>query len=141
MTARVRPDGSLRDGQEGVAWFAPPAVRRLLSRRERVTGGGRSIWDDNEICGYPAIASRVAPTATLIVGAFAEVLVAMFQDSLEITVNPYSDFTRGLLSYRAWMSADVAVTAPGAFAVAESITSNPGFCDLRIFSASAIIVP
>lgn len=110
------------DGQEGIAWFGTPQVRRLLARRERVAAGGRSIWDDNTICGYPAIASRVAPTDTLIVGAFSEVLVAMFQDSIEIMVNPYSDFSRGLIAYRAWLSADVAVTAPAAFAVATSVT-------------------
>jgi HK97 family phage major capsid protein len=110
------------DGEQSVAWFGTPAVRRLLARRERISGGGRSIWDDNSIAGYPAIASRVAPTATLIVGAFSEVLIGMFQDSLEILVNPHSDFDRGLISYRAWMSCDIAVTAPGAFAVATSIT-------------------
>lgn len=110
------------DGQEGVSWFAPPAVRRLLSRRERITGGGRSIWDDNAIAGYPAIASRVAPADTLTVGAFGEVIVALFADGVEITVNPYSDFTRGFIQYRAWLAADIAVTAPAAFAVAKSIT-------------------
>lgn len=110
------------DGQEGVAWFAPPSVRRLLSRRERIAGGGREIWNDNSIAGYPAIASRVAPADTLIVGAFGEVVIALFVDGIEIVVNPYSDFTRGLISYRAWLSVDVAVTAPAAFAVAEGIS-------------------
>jgi len=110
------------DGQEGVAWFAPPAVRRLLSRRERITGGGFSIWHDNVLAGYPAIASRGAPADTLIVGAFGEVVIALFMDGIEIMVNPYSDFTRGIISYRAWLSVDIAVTAPGAFCVAESIT-------------------
>lgn len=111
------------DGQEGVAWFGTPAVRRLLSRRERVTGGGRSIWDDNAICGYPAYASRVAPTDTLIVGAFGEVMIGMFQDGIDIATGyQIGSFQKGLLSFRAWLSADIAVTAPAAFAVATSIT-------------------
>lgn len=110
------------DGQNGVSWFAPPSVRRLLSRRERVTGSGFSIWHDDTIGGYPAIASRVAPADTLIVGPFGEVVIAMFTDGIEIVVNPYSGFDFGLISYRSWLSVDIAVTAPGAFAVAESIT-------------------
>lgn len=110
------------DAGEEITWFGTPQVRRLLARRERITGSGRSIWDDRQVAGFSAIASRVAPTDTLIVGAFSEVLVSMFQDSLEIMVNPYSDFSRGLIAYRAWLSADVAVTAPAAFAVATSVT-------------------
>ena len=109
------------DGQEGVAWFGTPAVRRLLSRRERVTGGGRSIWDDLTIAGYPAYASHVAPTDSLIVGAFGEVMIAMFQDGVDIQTHPTA-FSRGLLGFRSWLSCDVAVTNPAAFGVATSIT-------------------
>lgn len=113
---------SENDAQEGIAWFGTPAVRRLLARRERVSGGGRSIWDDTQIAGYPAIASRVVPADTLFVGAFGEVLIALFQDAVEIVVNPFSGFDRGLISYRGWLSCDVAVTSPAAFSVATSIT-------------------
>jgi len=109
------------DGQEGVAWFGTPAVRRLLSRRERVTGGGRSIWDDTTIAGFPAYASHVAPTGTLIVGPFGEVMIGLFQDGIDIMTHP-TNFAQGLLAFRAWLSCDVAVTNPGAFGVATSIT-------------------
>ena len=34
---------------------------------------------------------------------------------LEIMLNPYSDFTRGLSSIRAWYTMDVALRYPAAF--------------------------
>lgn len=111
------------DAGEEITWFGSPAVRKLLAGRSRAPGGiGIAVWNDRNIAGYPAIASSVAPADTLTVGAFGELIVGLWGDGIEIMVNPYSDFSRGKISYRAWLSADIAVTTPAAFAVAKSIT-------------------
>jgi HK97 family phage major capsid protein len=110
------------DAGEDITWFGSPAVRKLLAGYSRNPGGiGDAIWNDHTIAGYLAIASRVAPAGTLTVGAFGELIVGLWGDGIEIMVNPYSDFSRGKISYRAWLSADVAVTTPAAFAVAKSV--------------------
>lgn len=110
------------DAGEEITWFGSPAVRKKLSGYSRSPGGiGIAIWNDRDIAGYPAIASRVAPADTLTVGAFGELVVALWADGVEITVDPFSDFSRGKIAYRAWLQADIAVTTPAAFAVAKSI--------------------
>ncbi|MEW6415900.1 MAG: phage major capsid protein [Pseudomonadota bacterium] len=109
------------DVDENITWFGAPGVRRLLSRRERVSGGGRSIWDDREVAGFPAIASQIVPAGSLVLGAFGQVVIAIFADGIDIQTQ-HTNFARGLLSYRAWLSADIAVTEPAAFARATSIT-------------------
>jgi HK97 family phage major capsid protein len=106
------------DAGEEITWFGSPSVRKMLAGRSAL-GGGIGVWNGRTIAGYPAIASRVAPADTLTVGAFAELAIGLWGDGIEIMVNPYSDFSRGKISYRAWLSADVAVTTPAAFAVAS----------------------
>lgn len=107
---------------DNVTWFAPPAMRTVLSTGLRTTPSGSEIWNDGKICGLPAVASTLAPAATLTCGDFSQVIIAMFGDGLEITINPFSNFATGKIAYRAWLTADVSVTTPAAFAVATSIT-------------------
>lgn len=109
------------DVGEEITWFGSPAVRKLLAGRARWSGSGAACWNDRNIAGYPAIASRVAPASTLTVGAFGELVVGLWADGVEITVNPYSGFSQGKIAYRAWLQADIAVTTPAAFCVATSV--------------------
>ncbi len=107
---------------DNVTWIGATDVRTVLSARPRFYGDGREIWLDGTIAGFPAVASTLAPAATLTCGDFSQLIVAMFGDGLEITINPFSNFATGKIAYRAWMTADVSVTTPAAFAVATSIT-------------------
>lgn len=107
---------------DNVTWFAPPAMRTFLSSGIRATPTGSEIWNDGKICGLPVVSSTLAPAASLTCGDFSQVLVALFGDGVNIQVNPYSNFASGKIAYRAWMTADVSVITPAAFAVATSIT-------------------
>lgn len=107
---------------DNVTWFAPPAMRTFLSSGIRATPTGSEIWNDGKICGLPVVSSTLAPAASLTCGDFSQVLIAMFGDGLEITINPFSNFATGKIAYRAWLTADVSVITPAAFAVATSIT-------------------
>jgi len=107
---------------DNVTWFGTPAVRTLLSNRARLPAASGEIWLDGTISGFPAVASTLAPAASLTCGDFSQVIIAMFGDGLEITINPFSNFATGKIAYRAWLTADVSVTTPAAFAVATSIT-------------------
>lgn len=107
---------------DNVTWIGAPDARTTLSARPRGYAGNREVWLDGTIAGFPAVVSTLAPAATLTCGDFSQLIIAMFGDGLEITINPYSNFATGKISYRAWMTADVSVTTPAAFAVATSIT-------------------
>lgn len=106
----------------GVSFFGTPAVKKLLSNRERIASGGRAIWDDGRIDGYNALALSNAPTGTLTAGDFTQVLVAVFGDGLEIVVDPYTGFSTGAVSFRAWLTCDIGVSHAGVFSVATSVS-------------------
>ena len=121
-SAEMLEQVSTADDQPNLTWIGTPTVRKLLSRRPTFTGSAKAIWDDLLIDGWPAYASRVCPDGSLVLGDFQEVVVVLFADGVEVVVNPFSDEKQGLISYRAWLSADVALSTTGAFSVASSIT-------------------
>jgi len=41
---------------------------------------------------------------------------------LELMMNPFSDFTRGLTSIRGWYTCDVGLRYPGAFSASTNVT-------------------
>jgi len=92
--------------------------------------GSRMIWDNNEINGYEALASnQVASTNTkgsgtnlsdLFFGNWSELLVGEF-GSLDITVDPYSLSTSGLVRVTGIQMVDAGVRHPGSFAFMNDI--------------------
>lgn len=107
---------------ESVTWIGAPDVRTTLSARPRSSVGGREIWLDGTIAGFPAAVSTLAPAATLTCGDFTQLVIALFGDGVEITINPFSNFATGKIAYRAWLTADVSLISPAAFAIARTIT-------------------
>lgn len=105
-----------------VSFFGTPAVKKLLSNRERIAGGGRPIWDDGKIAGFNAFAPSNAPAGILTAGDFSRVVVALLGDGLEVAADPASGFQTGAVAFRAWLSCDVGVAQPGAFAVAAGLS-------------------
>lgn len=79
-----------------------------------------SVWDGMMV-GYPAMASNQVPTGDLIFGDWAQVVVAEW-GVLEVEVNPYANFTAGIIGVRAIMTIDVGVRYPAAFYVLTSVT-------------------
>lgn len=108
------------DDDASIAFVGTPAVKELLSQRERAPGSGL-CWADGAIDGHRAISSKACPTGCLIAGDFRQVKV-FIAGSVTVIVDRYSHATTG--DVRIVMLADVAVVVaqPGAFAVASSVT-------------------
>lgn len=107
-------------------YVTTPAVAALLmARPELPTTGTTRMWTGNiqrgGILGFPAMSSAQMATATMLFGAWDTVILAEW-GVLELMVNPFSDFTRGLTAVRGWYTCDVALRYPGAFTYSSSIT-------------------
>lgn len=108
------------DGQ--VAFIGTPAVRKVLSARERVTGNAGFMWDEGRMAGAPAYATTNMPTGTLLCGAWDLVTFYEFFSGIELEVSASPGFNTGSLTVRALLWVDVACTFPAAFVAATSVT-------------------
>lgn len=107
-------------------YVTTPAVAALLMARPELPSTGTTrMWTGNiqrgGILGFPAMSSQQMSSATMLFGAWDSCVLGEF-GVLELMVNPFSDFTRGLTAVRGWYTCDVAVRYPGAFSYASSIT-------------------
>ena len=112
--------------QPGCGFVTTPAVAALLmDRPELTTTGTTRLWKGNPTMGsifdYPAMASGQMSAATMLFGWWPSVILAEW-GVLELMVNPFSDFTRGLTAVRGWYTCDVGVRYAGAWSYASSIT-------------------
>jgi HK97 family phage major capsid protein len=97
-----------------LAWVAPPAVREILTARERAAGSG-FIWTDDTVAGRPAFVSNDCPSATAFVGDFGLAALLLWGSGFEFALDPFSGFTTGKLSARVMLHADFLVRHPAAF--------------------------
>lgn len=111
----------------GCGFVTTHAVAALLMDRPNVTSAtdGTPLWqgkmEDGTIRGYSAMASGQMASATMLFGWWPSVVLAEW-GVLELVVNPFSDFTRGLTAVRGWYTCDVGVRYAGAWSYASSIT-------------------
>jgi HK97 family phage major capsid protein len=109
--------------EDRLVWLGHPTQQELLAARERFTGGGKTLWDDDGILGRPAIATKNVPSGSLICGDASRITVAVFDAAgIELEYDNYSDFRSGISAFRILVPVDVAVSPAAAFAVASSIT-------------------
>lgn len=111
----VSAANALRPGCAYVADFASAA---LLMGRSRFSSTDTPIWNgsllEGTMAGFPCRASNQMSANTMLFGWWPSILVAEW-GQLELMVNPYSDFTRGLTAVRAWYAMDTAMRYPAAF--------------------------
>jgi HK97 family phage major capsid protein/HK97 family phage prohead protease len=110
----------------GCGYVTTPAVAALLmARPELPTTGTTRMWKGNmsegSIFDFPAMSSAQMSSATMLFGWWPSVLLAEW-GVLELMVNPFSDFTRGLTAVRGWYTCDVGVRYAGAWSYSSSIT-------------------
>lgn len=111
------------------AYLTTPAVRGLLKTREKATNTGQFCWEngatpgEGRMNGYRAEVSTGVPSATMIYGAWNQILIGNW-NLLEILINPYDStgFTKGNVLLRAMTDVDIAVRHVKAFSVSSSIT-------------------
>lgn len=108
------------------AYLTTPAVAKLLQQREKAAGSGFIMKEgaspgEGRIGLFQAASTTSVPAATMLFGDFSQLLIGEW-GVLELQVNPYADFPRGITGVRAVWSVDVAPRHPGAFVASSSIS-------------------
>ena len=102
----------------GCAYVADPVSAALLMSRSRFANTDTPVWDGSllggTMAGFPCRASNQMAANTMLFGLWPSLVVAEW-GQLELMVNPYSDFTRGLSAVRAWYAIDTGMRYPAAF--------------------------
>lgn len=110
----------------GCGYVTTPAVAALLMQRPELPSTGTDrLWKGNMMQGtlfdLPAMSSAQMASATALFGWWQSVILAEW-GVLELMINPFSDFTRGLSAVRGWYTCDVGVRYAGAWSYSSSIT-------------------
>jgi HK97 family phage major capsid protein len=115
---------NVQDGT--IAFIGTPAVRELLEGRTKETGGGRYIWEDDEVASCPGYASTLMPTGTLLSGPFSMCYLGLWGSGITVETTGYASaalFQAGIIQARVIVSCDVALGCdPAAFTKATSVT-------------------
>lgn len=110
---------------DALAYVTTPAVAAMLKQRVMVAATNSPLWEgslhDGKVAGVRAMSSQQVPDATMIAGAWDELIVAEW-GYLELMSNPYANFQAGIIGLRAMQSVDIGVRRPACFSVASSIT-------------------
>ncbi len=130
-------------GTDARGWVGSGTIKAKLMGTPKVSGAGGAgfgfIMDDptqlagvryattNSIPVTPATTGANASPAfsTLILGNWSDLLVGIWSDGLDLSVNPYADeaYRRGNVLVRAIMTCDVNVRHPASFAVATDVAA------------------
>ncbi len=129
---------ALGDGLNASAGVASTkAVAGLLRERPETTYSTRMLWEGSLIagncCGFPARSSSQLTAGSFFIGSFDFMNVIIWGEGIEVAANPYgsasagggpdaSNFQRGVIGVRAFLTADIAVSYPSAFNYASSTT-------------------
>jgi HK97 family phage major capsid protein len=111
-----------------IAALTTPSVRRLLAKREAVSGNAGMLWRGGRCADVPAYVTTSMPAATMLVGDFANLIVGVFGAGVAIDVNVGGKtsadfmFQRGETQVRAMLMCDANARTPSSFTVASSIT-------------------
>ncbi|HEX8009399.1 MAG TPA: phage major capsid protein [Casimicrobiaceae bacterium] len=105
-----------------LSWIADPATRKLLAGRQTFSGGSNAIWQDNMIDGRPAYCTPDAPANTLFLADFSTVAVGLWGPGLRVEINPYQDFSKGIVAARVLFDVDMCVLQKGALRIATGVS-------------------
>ncbi len=118
--------------QGRLAFLTTPGVRgRLKNTLKNTVTGSEYLWGaSNELNGYPAVASNQVPsnltkgTSTtichgVIFGNWLELLIGMWGEALDITVDPYTAAAEGMVRVIAQTMMDTNARHPKSFVVTK----------------------
>jgi HK97 family phage major capsid protein len=120
----MKANAATANAQDGtISFIGTPAVRQLLEARERASGNGGFIWQDNAIASCRAFASTSMPSGTLLCGPFGSVVIGFWGLGLTVDSDPYTNFQSGIVTFRIILAVDIALRcAASAFTKSSSIT-------------------
>ncbi len=116
---------------DALKWLAPAAVRAKLAATidstlvKNVAGtenvgaitSARYLCEKNVAADYPLLTSNLCPAKKLILGDFAQLILAGWGEGVDLLVDPYSNSPSGAVRIVAFKDVDVLVRYPEAFAV------------------------
>ena len=93
-------------------------VRGALKQTLRNTNSEMMIWENNEVNGYGARVSNQLVGSNVLFGDFSQAIFG-FWSGVDITVDPYTNSTKGTTRIVAFQDVDFGVRNPGAFVFAS----------------------
>lgn len=108
----------LRDATTGAKVFDP----NVKPTREGAIGvlNGLDLFRTNNLVSNGTKGTGVG-LSQIICGDFTQMLIGQWGDGIEIEVNPYADFKKGIVGMRAHLFSDVALRHEGAFSASSDL--------------------
>lgn len=107
------------------AYITTPTIAALLAARQRFSSTDTPLWKgnilDGEVSGFRAATTLQVPTGDILFGDFSSIVIGEW-GILELAMNPYANFTAGIVGVRAFQTVDVGVRYAGSFSLATSVT-------------------
>jgi HK97 family phage major capsid protein len=98
-----------------LAYVSTPANMATMKSADKGSDTGQYIWANNEINGYPAVATNQMTAATTVFGDWSQVILAEFGAGVDLVVDPYSLALTGLIRVHVARLVDVGVRHGAAF--------------------------
>ena len=109
-----------------LGYLTTPMVAELLKNRQRFSSTDTPVWQaglhDGTIEGVRAVASKNAPTASLVYGDWSTIWIAEWGPLMLEVDRGGSRFNQGLVCIRATWLVDVVISSPSSFVKIQSIT-------------------
>lgn len=99
-----------------MAYLTTPTTRGVWKGAVKVTNQAVFLWENNEVNGYPAAATKQVPSEKVIFGNFNDLIIAEWA-GIDVVVDPYSLKKSGQIEVTTTLWTDVGVRHPGSFAV------------------------
>ena len=105
-----------------MAFLTTPSVVGSLKTREKASGYPVYVMDDaGRMAGYPVYDTLQMPSANLLFGSFSQVILGEW-GIIDVTVDPYTNSTKGTTRVVVFQSVDVGVRQIGAFHLGTSFS-------------------
>jgi len=106
-------------------YVTTPAIAAVMMAEQRFSSTDTPLWVgniwDGQMCGFRAMASNQMSTATMLFGAWEDLIWAEW-GILEVEVNPYASFAAGIIGVRAMYTMDIGLRYAGSFSYASSVS-------------------
>ena len=94
-----------------------PAEKATLKTTEAASSTAVFLMDGSgEVNGYPSLSSNQVPSGNIVFGNFADLLIGVFGNGLDVVVDPYTNAAKRAVRVVASMFCDVAVRHAESFA-------------------------
>lgn len=108
-------------------YAAHPGVAETLMQRQKFAGASVALWEgelsDGRLAGAQALASTALPTGRLVFADWSQLGIAEYDGgSIEIEVDPFTDFRTGRVTVRAYGRFDVFLRYLSAFTVYTAVS-------------------